>query len=556
MPKSTPRYAKLSRPRLHGMVVRERLHGLLETLCERSAVVWLAGPAGAGKSFLTASYLADVPANAAIWYQLDVDDCNPATLFYFLAAAVPHAALPPPDSAADAGAQFARRFFREFYAALEADTVVVFDNAHELLNPAGLPLLEAACGEVPDGITLLLLSREPLHPSLEKLELGGKLQRLSWDALRFTAHEAQSLLGQAGAAIPDQPYWLDRIDGWAAGLAILRDQVVGAGADTEAGMANARVRMFRYFSGEILDRMAAEQRRLLMLLSCLSSLSESDALQLTGDPQGAALLSHLAQRRWLVERRGGAQGAYHFNSLFRDFLQAAAEQGLEPADRAAMLKNAAAIVNSRGSIAEAARMYKDAGAEPSLASLLLRCAWDMIREGAGQTWIEWTEWLSPETVAALPYLQYWRGMATLHVDAAMARLVLTKAERGFDAQDDLRGRMLVLAAIMDSYYYEWENFVQVRGWLDSMLAVRARGGPGAGRGNRAAVLLAPDPGAVPGGTGIAAIEALLGALAGTACERDGSVASAERGGGAAAASELGRRGASARDGGALQSRGR
>lgn len=55
MPRQRTQLAKLSRPRLHSPVARERLFALLDT--ERAhPLVWVAGPPGAGKTTLVASY--------------------------------------------------------------------------------------------------------------------------------------------------------------------------------------------------------------------------------------------------------------------------------------------------------------------------------------------------------------------------------------------------------------------------------------------------------------------------------------------------------------------
>jgi LuxR family maltose regulon positive regulatory protein len=48
--------------------------------------VWIHGPPGAGKTTLLASYLTAKKCSG-IWYQIDSDDSDPASFFYYLGLA-------------------------------------------------------------------------------------------------------------------------------------------------------------------------------------------------------------------------------------------------------------------------------------------------------------------------------------------------------------------------------------------------------------------------------------------------------------------------------------
>ena len=77
--------AKISTPRLFGIVARERLFACLDENRGRP-LIWLDGPPGAGKTTLVASYLEarNIPT---LWYQVEPSDADPANLFHYLTLA-------------------------------------------------------------------------------------------------------------------------------------------------------------------------------------------------------------------------------------------------------------------------------------------------------------------------------------------------------------------------------------------------------------------------------------------------------------------------------------
>jgi len=67
--------AKIARPRLHDVLARTRLFGVLDKAARRP-VVWLCAQPGAGKTTLVASYL-EARKRPGIWYQVDAADADP-----------------------------------------------------------------------------------------------------------------------------------------------------------------------------------------------------------------------------------------------------------------------------------------------------------------------------------------------------------------------------------------------------------------------------------------------------------------------------------------------
>lgn len=83
--KPSPQIAKIAAPRVGRAVARGRLFRLLDRGC-REPVIWISGPAGAGKTCLVSGYL-EARQLPCLWYQIDLRDGDPATLFHYLTLA-------------------------------------------------------------------------------------------------------------------------------------------------------------------------------------------------------------------------------------------------------------------------------------------------------------------------------------------------------------------------------------------------------------------------------------------------------------------------------------
>lgn len=477
--------AKLSAPRLHRVVSRERLFRSLDTLRARAGI-WLCGPPGAGKTTLAASWV-EARGIPAVWYRLDAGDRDSATLFDYLGELA--------RQTFGAGAQklpyltadylrdlpgFARRFFRHWFAVAPPGTVLVVDDHHEAGGDPVDGLLREALAEVPQHACLMIVTRVDVPPQLLRALTGGQLGRLGWDDLRLTGDETAALVAEHGEESPQRAKDLHaRSGGWAAGVMLM--SAIPEVRAPAAGGADAADAVFAYFAEEVLDRSAPADRDLLMRTSCLPQFTTAMAETLTGHPGAEEVLDRLYRDHYFTDRRQAAPVEYRYHDLFRAFLQTRAQRVLGETEWCEVLSRAGGLLDARGEVEGAADLYVRAADWQRLAGTVVRQADSLIARGRWRTVLDWLDAMPEPVQRSDPWLLYWKGMARVPQDSVAGRLLLEAAFEGFSDAGTFDGSTLACAAIMDTYFQSWDFVAPLDRWIGTMMRLFDEPGLAEGR---------------------------------------------------------------------------
>lgn len=471
------RLAKLTRPRLSNTVARPRLFAELDAAGAVS-LTWVQGPPGAGKTSLVTSYLQG-RGLAGIWYQVDREDADLASFFYYLRLATPHGgdALPllTPEHLRDIDG-FSRRFFREWFARLMNPGVVVFDNHQEVPEDATFHRVVAlAALEAPPGLRILVLSHDEPSGAYVRLRANQQLLLLGWEQTRLTLEETATIVLQRRPGFDAERIGQlhQQSDGWAAGLVLLMEQWSRGRSSGQTERDRTPGSIFDYFAAEVFRELPEATRGLLLRTAMLPGLTADMAVNLTSDAQAGDRLETLYQRQLFVDRREDGHRWYQYHGLFREFLLQRAHVELPSEDWQRLLVLGASLLVGHDRRDDALPLLVEAHAWEQAVKLILTRAQALLDQGRWQTLQQWIDALPEPVRGVTPWIGFWRGMCALRIHPPGARLALERAFADFKHNRDPLGQALAATAILEAHMVEWVDYARLDPWiadLESLLS--------------------------------------------------------------------------------------
>ena len=315
-----------------GLVVRQRLLDALSA-DRRQTVVFLSGPAGAGKSTIARQWAAADPrprsvvaatpamADPAAFARALVKALealgSPARRTRALAAATEPAfsTLLPPAVTALAGNR-------------STPYVLVIDDLHLVTHPASGDLLAALVDGVPEGSQVAFLSREPAPPWVSPARARGSVVEFGPDDLAFTVVEAIDMFAEMGLHVADHEVAkaTEHAEGWAVALYLEALAVRDRGAETRMTSVPIPLGSDRtildYLRWQVLDPLDEDTLAFLRRTSILEEPVPSLCDAVLGRTDSARVLARLSASNRLVIELDSREPRYRYHHLLSEALLA------------------------------------------------------------------------------------------------------------------------------------------------------------------------------------------------------------------------------------------
>ena len=465
---------KITRPKGSGVVLRERLFSLLDS-GRKKPVIWITGPAGAGKTTLVASWI-EKRKLPCLWYQVDEGDGDIASFFYYMGLAAkkdaPRHKKPMPlltPEYLQGVPAFTRRYFEELFRRLRTPSTIVFDNFQDAPSAAFHGIISHGLEVVPEGINVIALSRSEPPAELSRLRANSKMAFIGWNELSFTLKECREFLKvKESSSLPDKTIRQlhGRTEGWAAGLVLMTEMAKTKEIQYSLISELSHEAVFNYFASEIFDKTGHETRDFLLKTSFFPSMSAAAAGQLTGNADAQTILSRLSRAHYFTDWRPLPTPAYQYHPLFREFLQSHAKNVFNPEELNRIQRNTAAILEDEGRIEDSAALFVHAGDWDRLAGIILGNAGSLARQGRTGLLNEWISSLPGDIVHKSPWLLYWAGICRMPFGPAASRVFFEEAFELFQTQNDETGTFLAWGSAVDTFLHEWTNIDRIGFYIE------------------------------------------------------------------------------------------
>ncbi len=438
-------------------------------------IVWVTGPPGCGKTTLVSSYI-EARGIPCLWYQMDKNDVDAETFFYFMGLAAKQTGTRNSALLSVLTSEYLKEvstltlwYFENLYNRLKNPGAIVFDDYHEI--PAGSSfhkVIRNGLSEIPKGINVILISRNNPPPALIRTCINHQMEILGYNELRLTLEESDGIARVRTNETLSKETVLrlhSMSDGWAAGLVVMLLKAKTEDIGTLLLGKYTPEEIFDYFSCEIFDKIDKETRNFLLKTAFLPKMNEEIAEKLTGCRHTSRILSELNRNNHFTEKFFYSEPVYRYHPLFRDFLMQRAKETFSKESLAIVCRDTAMLLDETAQARAAAELLHDVGDWNTLAQLITKHAPLALAQGKHHLLEESLNKLPKDIIENTTWLLYWMGACRLPSKPSQARDYFEKAFEKFKNQEDFSGAFLAWSGIIDTIEHDFEGFEQLDKWI-------------------------------------------------------------------------------------------
>ncbi len=471
-------FAKIIGPNISRVFLRKRLMRLLDD-GRKKPIIWVHGPAGAGKTTLVASYLKEHKLSS-LWYQVDEKDDDVANLFFYLKKAKEDAfpedkvSLPLLTPEYLAGlTTFTRRYFKQLFSIPKEPCVIVFDNYQDVqFESLFHEILSEGLSIIPENINVILISRKALHPTHSSFKRAGDMKTIGWEELCLTGTEPKGVAQSVGSDNLDDKLLKqlnNRAEGWIAGLLLMLENVNRGERPVIPFVDTAPEMMFDYFSNEIFQKMDLETRDFLSKTAILPHMTSKIAEELTGNREANGILAQLNHNNFFtVIKDNRRDPVYQYHQLFQEFLLTMAKNAFAPLSFSELKKRAAELLEESGQVLEAGELLCRFEVWEEFGQLICRHAEKIVAQGMNQLLWRWLENIPDHVLKKEPWLLYWQGATRILINPSESIPYFERSFHVFKTADDKRGQLITITGIIQAITNEFNDLSALETWIKEL----------------------------------------------------------------------------------------
>ena len=295
---------------------RERLDQLVEKICcSRLSLFYV--PAGYGKTSLLSYWVNNeekFPSNIA-WLTLDSRDNDILRLSYYLIESLSSVLSEASKSElyeiidgamSHWSESISENLVIKLVEIIEplGSIMIIFDNFQFVQSDQIKAFIDTLLTHVPENLSLVVLSNQPIDLAITKLRLNRSLIEISKRDLQFTEPEANLLLDKLLPESVEQTIkeeLIQRSEGWGAGLHLCSLALQDGSFQSEVLLPDSITYLKEYFTNEVFSVLSGQDLQRLCRLSGIEYWCSDLCCYLLDDPVDGQWLQDIANKLGFIE---------------------------------------------------------------------------------------------------------------------------------------------------------------------------------------------------------------------------------------------------------------